>query len=280
MTSPAEHAATVPAWVLFLPNEEQDYVLALAARADELELDLRNMERAADRDRRDREEMGNALARERAKPGGTFDQWARLQAAEDRAHELERQLADARVLIDVEWPNQVSQLEARADELERERDEAYDNGFNRASEMVTNKLEGRAERAEAALREIDEAGLRQVFTWQDTQARLRQVLRIARAALGEQPQISAEGMIQPQYRPGDLDEWNIISEKVEPHGLCCEKCKQARVLLADAKDALAANVSACCPDYWPDREDSDEQCQECATARALLARIEELEGKA
>ena len=58
------------------------------------------------------------------------------------------------------------------------------------------------------------------------------------------------------------------------------KAESLAVLLADAKDALAANVSACCPDYWPDREDSDEQCQECATARALLARIEELEGKA
>jgi hypothetical protein len=34
------------------------------------------------------------------------------------------------------------------------------------------------------------------------------------------------------------DDWNLTYEKVEPHGLCCAECKQARARVEELEAAL------------------------------------------
>jgi hypothetical protein len=66
---------------------------------------------AADRAVRERDALGNQLAQEKSKPGGSFDQWARLQSAEEAAAKLDHVIRIALTPIapcpnrDLSWHN-------------------------------------------------------------------------------------------------------------------------------------------------------------------------------
>ena len=170
MTSPAEHAATVRECIAMHPgwkqaDESLDALVALAARADELERDAGSVT------------MSGLVTR----------LMQRAEAAEARADELDRDYERQREYADVEY------RKARA-------------------------AEARAERAEAALREIEAACGYPVM-----------VRQIVRAALGEQPQETTRA-----EKRDSLDEWITEAYRKSKTGriyVCkCDHCRDTKVV--------------------------------------------------